>query len=137
VSLALRTFVLVALAASAALPCCTASTTDCTCLVDNNGERRTIACGDTTCVGGTSIACTDKDKIVSQGACTPPPSPTATQTSPDADAPPDPSCGNLQSFCNSSCTNPPSVSSDCQSVANAGDPQACASWQGANGLLCK
>jgi hypothetical protein len=121
-----------------ALACCSSSTTDCTCLVDNNGERRTLACGDTSCVGGTSVACTDKDKIVTQGACAAP-APTGTSTTPDAAPPPPPdtSCSDLAAFCNASCTSPASVASDCQSVASAGDPQACSSWQASNGPLCK
>jgi hypothetical protein len=29
------------------------------------------------------------------------------------------------------------VAADCQATASNGDPQACASWQATNGVLCK
>ena len=123
----------------AILSCCSSPTSDCTCLVDNNGERRTLACGETACVGGTSIACVDKEKVVLQGGCIvvlPPPEPEGTPDS-GAPPPPDPSCDDLRAFCNSSCNNPASVAADCQSVASAGNPQSCASWQSTNSALCK
>jgi hypothetical protein len=117
---------------------CSASTSDCTCLVDNNGERRTLACGDTSCIGGTVLACADKEKVVPHGACSATPAPSDTPPSADSGAAPpsDPSCPNLAAFCGTSCSSPASVAADCLSVANAADPQACAAWQGANGLLC-
>jgi hypothetical protein len=123
----------------AILSCSSSSTSTCTCAVANNGERRSLVCGETACVGGTTYVCTDNQQIVTQGACivvTPPPD---TQPGQDASAPPppDPSCDNLRSFCNSSCNNPASVAADCQSVASAGDPGSCTSWQSTNSALCK
>ena len=126
-----------ALSASIAIAGCTSASPDCTCAVERNGERATLACGQTACVGGVTLSCRAKDAVDQAGACTSPPP----QNDPDAgggvEPPPDRSCDDLASFCGSSCTRPATIAADCQSTASAGDPQACASWQTANGALCK
>jgi hypothetical protein len=117
---------------------CTSSTSDCTCVVEYNGERRTLACGETACVGGVVTACGDQNKTVQHGACTSEPPPDVDSGASSSGAPPpDHSCDDLRNFCIASCNNPASVAADCQSTANAGDPQACAAWQSSNAVLCK
>lgn len=118
---------------------CTSGNDDCTCAVENAGVRRTLVCGETSCVAGLTLACVEKDDSVPRGACTEaPPAPTATSV-PDAGTtqPPDTSCDDLRAYCSSSCSKPATVSADCQSTANAGDPGSCAAWQSTNGVLCR
>jgi hypothetical protein len=130
---------LACLASPAAPFACSASQDNCTCLVENNGQRRTLACDEIACVGGITIACRGQGQSEQRGACTDaPPAPPAS-TDPDSGAsapPPDPSCDDLRTFCSVSCATPASESADCQSTASAGDPAACAQWQAANGVLC-
>jgi hypothetical protein len=116
---------------------CTSSTSDCTCVVEYNGERRTLACGETACIGGVVTACGDQNKTVQHGSCSEPPPNVDAGVPPEAEPPPDHSCDDLRTFCNTSCNNPVSVAADCQATASNGDPQACAAWQSANGVLCK
>jgi hypothetical protein len=117
---------------------CTSSTSDCTCVVEYNGERRTLACGETACVGGVVTACGDQNKAVQHGACSEP-SPNLDAGAPgsDAEAPPDHSCDDLRTFCSASCNSPASVAADCQATATSGDPQTCAAWQSSNGVVCR
>ncbi len=133
-SLALVTFLV------ATMACSSSSNDDCTCVVEQNGERRTLACGQTSCVGGIIITCAEQDKTVQRGACTEMPGPTEPPAAGSSDsgngAPPDRSCDDLRTYCTTNCSNPPSVSADCQTTASAGDPQACAAWQLTSGLLC-
>jgi len=119
---------------------CTKHDADCTCNVENNGEARTLVCGETRCVGGTTLTCGEKDKGIRGGPCNgsvEPPDPDAGAPGGEPTPEPDHSCDDLLSFCNSSCSNPPSVSADCQATASAGDPQACSVWQFANGVACR
>src|SRR5206468_10326511 len=75
---------------------CRASTTDCNCPVEQNGERRTLACGETACVGGVTVACGSDQAVVSRGACTeqqtPPPPPAGGDAGDTPPPPPDTSC---------------------------------------------
>jgi hypothetical protein len=123
-----------------AVACTSSNENECTCAVENAGARRTLVCGETSCVAGLTFACLEKDNSVARGACTEPaPTPTTTAT-PDAGAPPPPpdtSCEDLRAYCSSSCSKPATVSADCQSTANTGDPGTCAAWQSTNGVLCR
>jgi len=140
VPLAIRPALALVTFAGMAMACSSSSNDDCTCVVEQNGERRTLACGQTSCVGGVVITCAEQDKSAQRGACTPTPgtSEPPGDGTPDAGngAPPDRSCDDLRTFCTTSCSNPASVSADCQTTASAGDPQACAAWQLTSGLLC-
>ena len=114
------------------------SNTDCSCPVDQGGDHRVLACGDTVCVGGTPFTCADGKAVAQSGACTatPPPGSTGGATPDSGSNEQDHSCDDLSTFCNTSCRKPSSVASDCLSTAGAGDPQACASWQSSNAVLC-
>jgi len=118
---------------------CSSPDTACTCAVVNNTDRRTLACGDSVCVGGNVFNCTAQDQSVKRGACTSAPAaptPDSGSNSAPPSTPPDHSCDDLAAFCSSSCSTSASVSADCQSTAAAGDPAACAAWTLANGALC-
>ncbi len=125
-----------ALACSGSSPCsarsaaCSSSRTECTCEVEFSGERRTVACGERACVGGTSVVCADQNVSVQRGTCTAPPASSGGDMTPGGPTNPgiDPSCGDLSTFCETSCGTPASVSSDCEATASAGDPAACAEW---------
>ena len=122
-----------------ALVGCSRSNDACTCLVENNRERRTLGCGETSCVAGSSFACVDEEMAVQRGACTETPdASTPTPTSdPGSVTPPDTSCDDLRTFCSTYCSKPATVATDCQSTANTGEPRTCASWQATNGVLCR
>jgi hypothetical protein len=122
----------------AVVGCTSSSSDDCTCVVELNGDRRTLACGQTACVGAAVVICAEQDKSDLRGPCTQPPPPEPPGSgSPDAGTgPPDTSCDDLSTFCATSCSRPASVSADCQTTASAGDPPSCAAWQTTNGLLC-
>ena len=119
---------------------CSSSQDECTCVVDQSGERRTLACGQASCVGGIIVVCAEGNRTDQRGACTPTQDSTGTGGvgSPDSGngGPPDTSCDDLQTFCSTSCSRPASVSADCQTTASAGDPQACRSWPLSSGLSC-
>src|SRR5436190_4159793 len=140
VPLAIRAASLVLAASLVASMACSSSSNDtCTCLVEQNSERRTLVCGEASCVGGTIVTCTDQNKIAQRGSCVETPGSSEPPTpSPDSGngTPPDPSCDDLRTFCATNCSNPASLSSDCQTTASNGDPQACAAWQLTNGVLC-
>lgn len=119
---------------------CKGSTTDCNCPVEQNGERRTLACGETACVGGVTVACGGDQTVATRGACTEqqtPPPPPAGGDAGGTPPPPDTSCDDLRAFCTSSCNAPAGAASDCLSTASAGDPTACKNWQSANSVLCR
>jgi hypothetical protein len=116
------------------------SSTDCTCTVERGGERRVLACGENACVGGVTLACGDDEQVLQRGACTeenPPPPPSTSPDSGGTPPPVDTSCDDLRTFCSSSCNRPASTAADCVSVANAGDPQACASWRATSSVVCR
>src|SRR4051812_30279926 len=129
-----------ALVVVTSVACSSTSNDACTCVVEQSGERRTLACGEAACVGGVVMTCAEQNKTAQRGACadTVETSEPAEPPSSDAESavPPDPSCDNLRAYCMSSCSNPASVSADCQSTASSGDPRACVAWQLTNGLLC-
>lgn len=114
------------------------SNTDCSCPVDQGGDHRVLACGDTVCVGGTPFTCTDGKAVAQSGACTvtPPPGAGSSGTPDSGSSVQDHSCDDLSTFCQTSCRKPASVNSDCLSTAGGGDSQACASWQSSNAVLC-
>jgi hypothetical protein len=122
---------------------CRGSNTDCTCVVENNGQRRTLVCGESACVGETTVTCAEAETAVFQGACTIAPAPGP----PDSGAPindpdagtytePDRACADLLAFCNTSCRTPASASADCLTTATASDSTACSQWALTNGVLC-
>jgi hypothetical protein len=118
---------------------CSSPDTDCTCAVENNGQRRTIVCGESACVGGTTLTCTDRNQSVKRSACVAPAAGRgfdAGATTPGQNPTPDHSCDDLLTFCNTNCGSPASVSADCLTTASSGDPAACAAWQLSNGVLC-
>jgi hypothetical protein len=85
------------------------------------------------------MACVDKSSTVQRGTCTEmPPSSGPTTPVPDAQIsqPPDTSCDDLRTFCDTNCTRPATVAADCQATVDLGDPPTCATWQAVNGLLC-
>jgi hypothetical protein len=115
------------------------TSTDCSCVVDQSGDHRVLACGDTQCVGGTPFTCTDGTSVALSGACTvtPPPGAGSSGGTPDSGSTvQDHSCDDLGSFCQTSCRKPQSVNSDCLSTAGTGDPVQCAQWQSSNAVLC-
>ena len=118
---------------------CTRSSADCTCDVAINGERRGLVCGETECVGGVQVTCTDTNQSVERGACvsTTRPPPAEVDAAAPGTTPPDPACDDLRTFCNTSCAKPINVASDCQATASTGDPSTCASWQATYGVLCR
>jgi hypothetical protein len=129
-----------ALALAGSPGCASSHHTDCTCLVDINGARRTLVCGETACVGGVTASCIDEDSSVERGACTP-----ALAASPEVDAGvaeeqpdagPDRSCDDLLTYCNTNCSGPASAATDCLTSASTGDAAACAAWPLERGLLC-
>ncbi|WP_394828076.1 hypothetical protein [Pendulispora albinea] len=127
-------------AGPATLGACTSSNTDCTCTAEYAGQRRTLACGETACVGGTTVTCGDKDQLALGGACTvtaPPPEGPGFDAGGNPTPPPDRSCDDLRTYCSTSCTNPASVSADCQATASAGNPESCATWTLTNGVVCR
>ncbi len=138
VAVAKRALPLVLAALFAALAACSSSHTDCTCSFDNEGQHRTLACGEHACVGGVNVSCAAKDELVRGGDCVAPPG----NSEPDAgtvmEQPPpvNSSCDDLLSFCSTSCNAPPDVAADCLSTGSSGDPDVCADWSVANGALC-
>jgi hypothetical protein len=123
--------VLAAIAATVSAWSCT-SNPDCTCTIDQNGDHRVIACGDNACVGGTQFTCTNGTATPRSGCEPTPPAPTPNEGGP----PPDTSCQDLQSFCDTQCHKPVAVASDCANTAAAGNGPQCASWQSSNAVLC-
>ncbi|WP_394850000.1 hypothetical protein LZC95_21395 [Pendulispora brunnea] len=122
------------------LGACSSSNTDCTCAAEYNGQRRTLACGETACVGGVTIACGEKSQIVQGGACTvtsPPPESPGFDAGGNPNPTPDRSCDDLRTYCSTSCSSPASVAADCLATASAGDPPSCATWPLTNGVVCR
>jgi hypothetical protein len=118
---------------------CARSNDTCTCVVDNSGERRTLACGETSCIAGLLVACVDEESTAVRGSCTgtsaPPPPPITLDAG--VILPPDTSCDDLRIFCSTNCSTPATVAADCQTTASTGDPPTCASWQLTSRLLCR
>lgn len=112
---------------------------DCTCTVDQNTDRRVLACATTGCVGGLEFTCIDGKAQQTGSTCTqqPPAAVDATAPAPPDATPADTSCDDLRSFCSSSCARPATVAADCLSTASSGDPQQCAAWRATNGTLCR
>ncbi|HTQ04563.1 MAG TPA: hypothetical protein VMI54_11935 [Polyangiaceae bacterium] len=117
---------------------CSSSRTDCTCSFDNDGQHRTLACGERACVGGVNASCAAKDEIVRGGDCVAPPDDTDSDAGGVTEEPPPAStaCDDLSTFCSTSCNSPASVATDCLTTASSDDPNACADWSVANGALC-
>jgi hypothetical protein len=114
------------------------TSTDCTCTIDQNGDHRVVACGNTVCVGGSPFTCSDGKAVAQSGACaTPAPGDTSSGApAPEGGMPIDHSCDDLSTYCNTSCRKPASVSADCLATAGSGDPARCAAWQSSNSVLC-
>ena len=76
------------------------------------------------CVGGTTITCTDQNRTAQRGSCVETPGPSEPPPpSPDSGngTPPDTSCDDLRTFCATNCSNPASLFADCQTTASEGD----------------
>src|SRR5258708_8864247 len=112
VRLAIRAASLVLFTSFVASTACSSSSIDtCTCIVEQNGERRTLVCGEASCVGGTIMTCTDQNRVAQRGSCVDTPEPPSTP-SPDSGSgtPPDPSCPHLPTFLPTNLSTPPSPS---------------------------
>ena len=117
---------------------CSSSHTDCTCSFDNDGQHRTLACGEHACVGGVNASCAAKDELVRGGDCVAPPDQSDSDAGSVTEEPPPAStaCDDLSTFCSTSCNSPASVANDCLTTASTGDPDLCSDWSVANGALC-
>src|SRR5262245_13590616 len=106
---------------------CSSSNTTCTCTVQNGGMRRTIACGDSACIDGTTTVCTEQGKTVLRDACSAPPTASEVDSGgpmPVEDAGSRHFCDDLSSFCDTSCGTPASAAADCRATATSGDEAA-------------
>ncbi|HEY8074804.1 MAG TPA: hypothetical protein VIF62_11860 [Labilithrix sp.] len=134
------TCLVLAFAVTAIVAACKTST-DCTCTIDQAGDHRVIACGETSCVGGTPFTCSDGNAVQQSGSCTSTPPPggsSGAEVDAGGNTPPpmDHSCDDLAAFCSTSCRKPASVNADCLNTAGTGDPTQCMEWQQSNGALC-
>ncbi|CAN5925613.1 hypothetical protein BH11MYX4_BH11MYX4_67550 [soil metagenome] len=132
-ALLLRPLVATAALALAALAACSSSTTDsCSCNAEVNGDKQTVACGATACVGGTTVTCSSTAAVQTGGSCTTSGSSGTSGTSGGTD-----DCAALATYCATKCATPASVNAACVDAANAGDQQKCVIWRAVNGSLCK
>lgn len=110
---------------------------DCTCTV---GASK-FACATTDCIDGELWACSSTAQLDDRGTCTTNDAGSAggsdSGSAPGDDAaPPDTSCSDLATFCDTHCQSNATAYADCTRTAQQNDALACSTWQASSSSSC-